>query len=121
MLRITTMQAKGKWTLVWLVLAGLIAGVGLTGAFAQGDSPGEKEYEEAQALLRQITGILGLQLKRSAAAGGQADEFVDLLTEVRDELRDQKLWALSDLIRDRLAELGVTLEDVKTGTTWRWK
>lgn len=80
-----------------------------------------ESLEEAQALLRQITGILGLQLKRAAAAGDQADEFVDLLIEVRDELRDQKLWALSDLIRDRLTELGVVLEDLKEGYTWRWK
>jgi len=81
----------------------------------------DESLEEAQSLLRQITGILGLQLKRSAASGGQADEFVDLLIEVRDELRDQKLWALSDLIRDRLVDLGVVLEDLKEGSTWRWK
>ena len=81
----------------------------------------DESLEEAQALLRQITGILGLQLKRSAASGGQADEFVDLLIEVRDELRDQKLWALSDLIRDRLVDLGVVLEDLKEDSTWRWK
>jgi cysteinyl-tRNA synthetase len=31
------------------------------------------------------------------------------------------LWELSDQVRDRLAELGVLLEDSKTGTTWRWK
>jgi cysteinyl-tRNA synthetase len=76
---------------------------------------------KAQASLRELAGMLGLQLKRPAAGGGAADEFVDLLVEIRRELREQELWALSDLIRDRLAELGVTLEDVKAGTTWRWK
>jgi cysteinyl-tRNA synthetase len=76
---------------------------------------------EAQSRLRELTGILGLQLTRAAAAGGQADEFVELLIEVRKQLREQKLWALSDLIRDRLSELGVVLEDVKEGSTWRWK
>ncbi|MCJ7657707.1 MAG: cysteine--tRNA ligase [Anaerolineales bacterium] len=81
----------------------------------------DESLEEAQALLRQLTGILGLQLSRAAVVGGQGDEFVDLLIEVRDELRDQKLWALSDLIRDRLTELGVVLEDLKEGSTWRWK
>jgi len=81
----------------------------------------DKSLQEARALLRQLTGILGLQLSRAAAAGGQGDEFVDLLIEVRDELRNQKLWALSDLIRDRLTELGVVLEDLKEGYTWRWK
>jgi len=36
-------------------------------------------------------------------------------------LRKQKLWALSDLVRDRLAALGVILEDSKEGTTWRYQ
>jgi cysteinyl-tRNA synthetase len=36
-------------------------------------------------------------------------------------LRRQKLWALSDMVRDRLTALGVILEDSKDGTTWRWK
>jgi len=45
---------------------------------------------------------------------------VDLLIEVRTELRNQKLWALTDKIRDTLAELGVVIEDGKDGTTWRW-
>jgi cysteinyl-tRNA synthetase len=81
----------------------------------------DQVLREAQTKVRELAGILGLQLRRAATAGRPADEFVDLLIEVRKQLREQKLWALSDLIRDRLAELGVVLEDVKEGTTWRWK
>ncbi|MFH1908438.1 MAG: cysteine--tRNA ligase, partial [Chloroflexota bacterium] len=61
----------------------------------------------------------GLRLAEKTGAGG-ADKFIDLLLEVRAELRKQKLWALSDTIRDRLKELDVTIEDSKDGTTWRW-
>jgi cysteinyl-tRNA synthetase len=43
-----------------------------------------------------------------------------LLVDLRLELRKQKLYALADAIRDRLAELGVILEDTREGTTWRW-
>jgi len=50
-----------------------------------------------------------------------AAPFIDLLLEVRTELRSEKLWALSDLVRDKLTELGVAIEDTKAGTTWRWK
>ena len=46
--------------------------------------------------------------------------FIDLLIEVRAEVRKQKLWALSDQIRDKLKELGVTIEDNKDGTIWRY-
>jgi cysteinyl-tRNA synthetase len=75
---------------------------------------------EGQALLAELMGVFGLRSER-AAQSGQADAFIELLIQVRRELRQQKLWALSDLVRDRLAELGVLLEDSKDGTTWRWK
>ena len=81
----------------------------------------DQVLSEAQTKVRELAGILGLQFRRAATTGRPADEFVDLLIEIRRQLREQKLWALSDLIRDRLAELGVVLEDVKEGTTWRWK
>lgn len=75
----------------------------------------------AQDTLRQLTGVLGLRLERRLKMGTNIDPFVDLLVEVRQSLRDEKLWDLSDMLRDRLAQLGVVLEDSKGGTTWRWK
>jgi len=76
---------------------------------------------QGQALLRELMAVFGLRTERPAAVGGQADAFINLLIEMRRDLRQQKLWALSDQVRDRLAELGVLLEDSKEGTTWRWK
>jgi len=86
---------------------------------ARDGSASAAELEPAQSVLRELAGVLGLRLKEKQGSGG-AEAFIDLLVEVRSEVRKQKLWALSDLIRDRLKELGVTLEDSKTGTTWRW-
>jgi len=74
----------------------------------------------AQDLLRQLMGVFGLRAERTVE-GGQAAPFIDLLVQMRRELRQQKLWALSDQVRDRLAELGVLVEDSKEGSTWRWK
>jgi len=73
----------------------------------------------AQVTLRELTSVLGLRL-REKKGSGDADKFIDLLVEVRSEVRKQKLWPLSDLIRDKLKSLGVALEDSKEGTTWRW-
>ena len=73
----------------------------------------------AQNTLRTLTGVLGLRLQDKKGSA-DADGFINLLVEVRAEVRKQKLWAMSDLIRDRLKELGVTIEDGKEGTTWRW-
>ncbi|MGE5250377.1 MAG: cysteine--tRNA ligase [Bacteroidota bacterium] len=86
---------------------------------ARDNSATAAQLEPAQAALRELTGVLGLRLQEKQGAGG-ADGFVDLLVQVRAEVRKQKLWTLSDLIRDRLKELGVTLEDTRDGTTWRW-
>jgi cysteinyl-tRNA synthetase len=77
------------------------------------------ELKPAQDTLRALTGVLGLRLGEKKGAG-EADKFVDLLVEIRTEMRKQKIWAMSDLIRDRLKERGVAIEDNKDGTSWRW-
>jgi cysteinyl-tRNA synthetase len=47
--------------------------------------------------------------------------LVTLLIDVRNELREQKLWHLADKIRDRLSENGIVLEDKGAGTEWRYE
>ena len=76
----------------------------------------------AQSLLIELTQVLGLQIdKQLKSVGKEIDPFIDLLVGIRDELRNQKLWGLSDKIRDHLVELDVILEDSKSGTSWYWK
>ncbi|GAB4485599.1 MAG: cysteine--tRNA ligase [Anaerolineales bacterium] len=79
----------------------------------------DSQLKPAQDTLRELTSVLGLRLAEKKSAG-DTDKFIDLLVEVRSEVRKQKLWALSDLIRDRLKELGVTVEDSREGSTWRY-
>ena len=79
----------------------------------------QDQLQPAQEALRELTGVFGLRLSEKKGSG-EVDKFVDLLVEVRTEVRKQKLWALSDQIRVKLKELGVTIEDSKDGTTWRW-
>jgi cysteinyl-tRNA synthetase len=79
----------------------------------------DEQLKPAQAMLRELTGVLGLRLQEKQGSG-DADKFIDLLVEVRSEVRKQKLWQLSDLIRDKLKESGVVIEDSKEGTKWRW-
>ncbi|MBP9041677.1 MAG: cysteine--tRNA ligase [Anaerolineaceae bacterium] len=88
---------------------------------ARADGATDVELSLAQELVRRLTGVLGLTLDKVKESGTAADRFIDLLIEVRKELRTNKMWALSDMVRDRLAELGVVLEDSKEGTSWHWK
>lgn len=43
---------------------------------------------------------------------------MDLVLEMRQQARNDKNWPLSDLIRDRLQEAGITVKDGKDGVTW---
>ena len=74
----------------------------------------------AQETLRQLTRVLGLAMEpeRSPIEADSA-AFVQLLVDTRSELRAAGQYALADGIRDRLAELGISLEDTADGTEWR--
>jgi cysteinyl-tRNA synthetase len=62
-----------------------------------------------------------LGLKNATKEGVGADKLtgaVDLLIKLRQEARANKDFALSDKIRDELAEVGIQLNDGKEGTTF---
>ena len=87
---------------------------------ARADGATDAQIEPAQSALKELTSVLGLNLETKKVVDQKTDEIIDLLIEIRKELRLNKLWALSDTIRDRLAALGVILEDSKDGTSWHW-
>jgi cysteinyl-tRNA synthetase len=54
-----------------------------------------------------------------ASAGGSAtDGIMQLLIQLRADARSAKDFATGDMIRNKLAELGITLEDRAGGTEW---
>lgn len=82
-------------------------------------SASEADVELARGELVSLAGILGLDLAVESRADGEIGPLVDLLVEIRRELREAKLWELADRVRGQLARLGITLEDGPQGTTWR--
>jgi cysteinyl-tRNA synthetase len=80
-------------------------------------------FEAAQRTLQELAVVLGITLTDAADSGQSvaAKPFIDLLVTVRSDLRTAKQWALSDQIRDGLKELGVTIEDSRDGSTWRFE
>ena len=73
----------------------------------------------AQDVLCELAGVFGLSLTQKDQLDAEAAPFIYLLLEIRREQRIAKQFELSDRIRDRLSELGVSLEDGKGGTVWR--
>ena len=73
---------------------------------------------EAVEFVESMLKLLGLSLEREKEEGIE-DELIKLLIEVRGELRKRKIFDLADRIRDGLKELGITLEDLPTGTVYK--
>jgi cysteinyl-tRNA synthetase len=70
------------------------------------------------------TDVLGLQFSGvalGAVRGGDdlTDGLVRMLIDLRQEARQAHNWAQADAIRDRLADMGIALEDGPDGTRWR--
>ena len=99
------------------------------------NAPAKAEFIEGATLVKEIAQILGLNFTAEVKALGGGDALVSglmqLLLDLRDNLRTtaksaakdnplkKPLFDQTDLIRKRLSELGVTLEDRPGGTTWR--
>ena len=83
--------------------------------------------EEARRVFRLFAiELMGLQIDSTQAGSGAAREeafgqVVDMLLEQRMKAKANKDWATSDMIRDRLAELGFEVKDTKDGYSWKLK
>jgi cysteinyl-tRNA synthetase len=76
-------------------------------------------------VLRELTGTLGIFLEepQAKAKAGGADEglvakLMELVIEIRARARGAKDFATADLVRNKLTEAGVVLEDRADGTNW---
>ena len=83
-----------------------------------------RSLREIEAVFEELSGILGLNLGEELAEGAPAARLeaglMEVIIEVRKELRAQKLWPIADKIRDGLGRLGIVLEDRKKDETG-WK
>jgi cysteinyl-tRNA synthetase len=83
---------------------------------------------EGVKILRELAAILGLFLKpckQSLQSEGGSAEVVEglmqLIIQIRADARTKKDFPTSDLVRNGLASLGITLQDGKDGTLWEQK
>jgi cysteinyl-tRNA synthetase len=67
----------------------------------------------------QVLGIVPDEIRSAAGDAKTESHVMDLVVQIRAEVRKQKLWALSDIIRDGLKAIGFMIEDKKDSTSWR--
>lgn len=63
--------------------------------------------------------VLGIVREREVQGESLVEPLLDLILEVRQELRMKKEFSLADKLRDRLGELGIVVEDTPHGARWK--
>ena len=109
-----------------IVIAHLFEAVSLVNKIHDGAARAtEADIEALKALFKDfMTDILGLVDEQQGGAGVNMGPYrgaVDLLLQVRGEAKAKKDWATSDLIRDRMAQLGFAVKDTRDGAEWSIK
>jgi cysteinyl-tRNA synthetase len=69
-------------------------------------------------LLRTLGEPIGLFQEPDVPASRSEPGLIDLLIDLREELRSKEDFDLADRIRDRLSALGIVLKDTAQGTIW---
>ncbi|OEK08746.1 cysteine--tRNA ligase [Flavivirga aquatica] len=104
-----------------ILIANLFEGVKYINQIKEGT---ETLNTEDLSLLKQtinafVFDVLGLENATKTEAGtDKLSSAVDILIKLRQDARANKDFALSDKIRDELAEAGIQLKDGKDGTTF---
>ncbi|RJP58629.1 MAG: cysteine--tRNA ligase [Ignavibacteriales bacterium] len=68
-----------------------------------------------------VLGIVNFGETKKIQSDSKENELIDLLIKIRTEAKQNKNFALADLIRDQLNEIGFQLVDTKSGTTFKKK
>lgn len=80
-------------------------------------------YTRAYNALIETCEVLGIY-STNEQDSGKTDEYLDpvlnLLLDIRQDARNRKDWDTSDMIRDRLKELNIEIQDTKEGSTWKF-
>ena len=67
-----------------------------------------------------LFGILGMRDEASADNSALVDSLMQIILDIRATAKQNKDWATSDHLRDRLAEAGVSVKDGKDGATYSY-
>lgn len=79
-----------------------------------------KNVSSQSKMLQSLASILGLTLESTFTRNLDAttDALIEILIDLRTTLREQRQFETADIVRTKLEELGIALQDSKTGTTW---
>lgn len=80
------------------------------------------KLDAIDAIYRELGGeILGIVPDdlREEATGELVDGLLDIILDIREQYRREKKWEQADALRERLADVGVEIDDRPEGPVWR--
>jgi cysteinyl-tRNA synthetase len=80
---------------------------------------GRAALADAKSVFETFGEVLGLWQHTRGRDSALTDAVIDAMVQLREDARSRKDYALSDRIRDLLAERGIVLEDTKSGVRWK--
>ncbi|GJQ63264.1 MAG: cysteine--tRNA ligase [Melioribacteraceae bacterium] len=89
------------------------------------ENPGKEFFNKSiEFMTKTADDVLGIVTvngneKVEEADSGLLDKLINTFIELRTEAKQNKNYALADSIRDKLKDIGVVLQDSKTGTTYK--
>jgi peptidase E len=87
-----------------------------------GEFEDEDQISQAREVLRGMIVQLGLRFDESPKdVASILCPLLDLILDLRGKLRAEKQWDLADMVRDKLLQAGVIVEDTPQGPQWRLK
>lgn len=77
-------------------------------------------FGQAYRTLAKICQVLGIYNPQQSLTNNDSlvEGLMNLVLELRQSARQQKDWATADQIRDQLTQIGIELNDSKSGTNW---
>ena len=83
-----------------------------------------KAKKEVSETFRELLDVLGVETSSAELETEQAklaDDLVQLVVDLRKELKDRKEWDVADKVRLGLQDIEIELEDTPEGTRWKRK
>jgi cysteinyl-tRNA synthetase len=78
----------------------------------------KESLEKVLKTFQELGDVLGLFFHKEME--GLSEALLDIVIEMRERARAEKMWDISDAIRERLLEVGIVLEDTAQGTKWKF-
>lgn len=79
----------------------------------------KKDAQRIIALMQEFDTVLGILPEEDLKDDDSFDAIMNILIDLRKELRSRKQYEIADMIRDKLAAAGYKLEDSADGVKWK--